>query len=120
MGKFEISLAKVSAKNMLPFVTVRGKISKALRRFPYLLSVDEKHILKLFPLSSCQYMRTVPEKNCMIQIFQKLAFCKGLYCENDGPSIQGSGARNIQSNCNQMRAYAECYPNQSKTLYIPY
>ena len=30
-----------------------------------------------------------------------------------------TGARNIYSNCNQMRAYAECSPNQSKK-YIPY
>ena len=29
-----------------------------------------------------------------------------------------NGARNIYSNYNQMRAYAECSPNQSKKLYL--
>ena len=29
-----------------------------------------------------------------------------------------NGARNICSNCDQMRAYVECFPNQSKTLYL--
>ena len=48
---------------------------------------DEKHILKLFPLSSCQYVRTVPEKHCMLPTFEKSTFCKGLYGENDGLSI---------------------------------
>ena len=33
--------------------------------------------------------------------------------------IRENGARNIYSNCNQMRAYVECSPNQSKKL-IPY
>ena len=29
----------------------------------------------------------------------------------------GNGARNIYSNCNQMRAYVECFPNQSKKFH---
>ena len=29
-----------------------------------------------------------------------------------------SGKGNIYSNCNQMRAYIECSPNQSKKLYL--
>ena len=29
-----------------------------------------------------------------------------------------NGARNVYSNHNQMRAYAECSPNQSKKLYL--
>ena len=48
---------------------------------------DKKHILKLFPLSSCQYLSTIPEKNCMLLTFQKWTFCKDLYGENDGPSM---------------------------------
>ena len=39
--------------------------SSPLRRFRYLL-FDQKHILKLFPLSSCQYVSTIPGKNCML------------------------------------------------------
>ena len=31
---------------------------------------------------------------------------------------RGNGVRNIYSNCNQMRAYVECSPNQSKKLYL--
>ena len=34
-------------------------------------------------------MSTIPEKTCMLPTFQKWTFCKGLYRENDGPSIQG-------------------------------
>ena len=46
------------------------------------------NILKLFPLSSCQYVSTIPEKkNCMLPTFEKSTFCKGLCRENDGPSI---------------------------------
>ena len=29
-----------------------------------------------------------------------------------------NGARNMYSNYNQMRAYVECSPNQSKKLYL--
>ena len=29
-----------------------------------------------------------------------------------------NGARNIYSNYNQMKAYVECCPNQSKKLYL--
>ena len=49
---------------------------------------DEKRILKLVRLSSCQYVSTIPEKkNCMLQTFEKPTFCQGSYEENDGPSI---------------------------------
>ena len=29
-----------------------------------------------------------------------------------------NGARNIYLNCNQMRVYVECSPNQSEKLYL--
>ena len=48
---------------------------------------DEKHILKLFPLSPCQYVSTIPEKNCMLPTFEKSTFCRGFYRENDGPPL---------------------------------
>ena len=38
---------------------------------------DEKHILKLSPLSSCQYVSTIPEKNCILSTSQKCTFYKG-------------------------------------------
>ena len=83
---------------------------------------DEKYILKLFPLSSCQHVSIIPE-NCMLPIFQKWTFCKGLYGLNDGPSIWGKQHEKhvfkpVDSNYNQMTAYAECSPNQTKKLYL--
>ena len=57
----------------------------------------------------------------MLPTFEKSTFCKDLYGENDGPSMQGkreNGSRNIYSDYNQMRAYIECSPNQSKKLYL--
>ena len=50
-------------------------------------------MLKLFSLSSCQYVSTIQGPNCMLPTFQKWTFCKGLHGENDGPSIQGKTAR---------------------------
>ena len=48
---------------------------------------DEKHILKLFPPTFCQYVSTIPgKKNCILLTFIKHTFCKDLYRENDGPS----------------------------------
>ena len=70
-------------------------------------------------MSSCQYVSTIPEKKLHVT-FQKLTVCEGLYVENDGPMDQyrENGARNTYSNYNQMRAYVECSPNQSKKLYL--
>ena len=54
----------------------------------------------------------------MLPTFQNWTFCKGLYGENDGPSIQGKRRKKHMIKLNQMRAYGECYPNQSKNLYL--
>ena len=35
-----------------------------------------------------------------------------------GHQYRDNGARNMYSNYNQMRAYVECSPNQSKNLYL--
>ena len=54
---------------------------------------DEKRILKRFPLSSCQYVSTIPKKLYVqlhvhvTDLLTTWTFCKGLYGENDGPSI---------------------------------
>ena len=53
----------------------------------------------------------------MLPTFEKSTFCKDLYGENDGH--RENGARNIYSNYNQMRAYVECSPNQSKNHTLP-
>ena len=50
-------------ENNLPNAWTGGE----LKRFPYLV-FDEKHILRLCPLSSSQYVGTIPEK-CMLPTF---------------------------------------------------
>ena len=54
----------------------------------------------------------------MLPTFEKSTFCKGLYGENDDHQYGENGARNIYSNCNQMRAYVKCSPNQSKNYAL--
>ena len=81
---------------------------------------DEKHILKLFSLSSCQYVSTIPEKiNCMLLTFEKWTFYFIRVCMERMMDHQyrENGARNIHSNYNQMRAYVKCSPNQFKKNY---
>ena len=64
-------------------------------------------------------MSTISEKkNCMLPTFQNWTFCKDLYGVNDELSIWGNGARNIQLNYNQMRAYVEYSPDQSKNYTL--
>ena len=92
-----------------------------LRRFPCLLNILMRNISSdsSSPPNSCQYVCTIPEKSCMLLTFQKWTFCKGLQRENDGPSIQGKlGQETYTQNYNQIRAYAECFPNQLKKLYL--
>ena len=38
---------------------------------------DKKHILKLFPLSSCQYLSTIPEKKLHVTDFSKMDVLQG-------------------------------------------
>ena len=63
-----------------------SKSTPYLRRSPYLLFWRETYP-QTFPLSSCQYLSTIPEKNCMLPTFEKLTLCRGLCGENDRPSI---------------------------------
>ena len=79
----------------------------------------EKHILKLFPLSSCQYVNTIPEKKTACYRPLKNRHFVGVCTEKMmDRQYRENGARHIYSNCNQMRAYVECSPNQSKKLYL--
>ena len=81
---------------------------------------DEKNILKLFPGgSSCQYASTIPEKNCTLtRPFKNRHFVRVCMKKMMHHQCKQNGARNIYSNNNQMRAYVECSPNQSKKLYL--
>ena len=54
----------------------------------------------------------------MLPTIENWTLYKGLYGENDGPSVWGKQSRNIYSDYNQMRAYVECSPNQPKKLNL--
>ena len=58
------------------------------------------------------------KKICILATIQKWTICKGLYWENDWQQYTENGARNMHSNYNQMKAYCESYPNQSKKEII--
>ena len=49
----------------------------------------------------------------MLPTFEKWTLYKGLYGENDGPSIWGKRREKHIANYNQMRAYVRYSPNQS-------
>ena len=51
----------------------------------------------------------------MLLTFQKWAFCKERMMDHQ---CRKNRARHIYSNYNQMRAYVECSPNQSKNYTI--
>ena len=76
---------------------------------------DEKHVLKLFPLSSCQYVRTIPEKKpACYRPFKNGHFERVRAEKMMDHQYRENGARNIYSNHNQVRAYVECSPDPSK------
>ena len=80
---------------------------------------DEKHILKLYSLSSCQYVSTVSEKKtACYRPLKNGHFIRVCTERTMDYQYGGKGARNIYSNYNQMRAYVECFPNQPKTYLI--
>ena len=56
----------------------------------------------------------------MLPTFEKSTFCKGLYGENDGLSIQENGTRNIYSNYNQMRKklYLMTFPSSNQQNFV--
>ena len=81
---YELKLLTNFDVNMMPIL---GRAPNYVLRSFLMCYFDKKHILKLFPLSSCQYVSTIPEKHCMLPTFQKWRFCKSLYGENDGPPI---------------------------------
>ena len=59
-----------------------------------------------------------PKKNCVLPTFEKSTFCKVCMEKMMDHQYKENGARNMYSNDNQMRAYIECSPNQSKKLYL--
>ena len=80
---------------------------------------NEKHILKLFPLSSCQYVGTIPEKKTAgYRPFRNGHFVRVCTEKMMNHQYKGIGAINIYSNYNQIRAYVECSPDQSKNYTL--
>ena len=69
---------------------------------------DEKHILKFFPLSSCQYVSTIPgKKTACYRPFKNGHFVWACMEKMMDHQYKESGERNIYSSYNQMRAYVE-------------
>ena len=69
------------------YVAIKTNGSRLLKR-SVICYFYEKHVLRLFLPSSSQYVSTIPEeKNCRLLTFQNWTVCKGLYGENDGPSV---------------------------------
>ena len=69
--------------------------------------------IKLFPLSSCQYVSTIPEKNVHVTDLLKIDIFVRICTEKMmGHQYSENSARDMYSNYNQMRAYLECSPNQ--------
>ena len=79
---------------------------------------DEKHILKLSPLSSCQYVSTIPEKTACYQPLKNRHFVRVCTEKMMDHQYRENGAKNIYSNHNQMRAYVVCPKNQSKKFTL--
>ena len=69
-----------------------------------------------FHLSCCQYVSTTPEKKLCYRPSQYRHFVGVCTEKMMDRQYRENGARNIYSNYNQMKAYAECSPNQSKKL----
>ena len=72
-----------------------------------------------FPLSSCQYVSAIPEKTACYRPFKNGHFVRVCAEKTMDHQYKENGARNIYSIYNQIRAYVECSPNQSKNI-IPY
>ena len=88
------------------------------RRFPYLLFWRETYP-QTCSLSSCQYVSTITEnKTACYRPLKNRHFVRVCTEKMMDHQYRENGARNIYSNYNQMRAYAECSPNQSKKLYL--
>ena len=80
---------------------------------------DEKRILEHFHLSSCQYVSTIPEKKtACYRPLKNRHFVRVCMEKMIDHQHRENDAINIYSIYNQMRAYVECSPNQSKKLYL--
>ena len=80
---------------------------------------DDKHILKLSPLSSCQYVSTIPEKKtACYQLFKNGHFVMVSTKKMMDHQETENFVRNTYSDYNQVRAYVECSPNQSKNYTL--
>ena len=107
-----VSLCK-SLNGLSDEINLFRRCSSHLNRFPLFAILTRNISSKLSSLCSCQYVSTIPEKNCVLPTFQKWTFCRVLYGENDGSSIQGKRhEKHIYSRKNQMTAYVECSTNQ--------
>ena len=92
-------------------------MSNRVKEVPLLANLT-RNIFSNFPLSSCQYVSTVPEKTACYRPLKNRHFVRGCTEKIMDYQYRENGPRNGHSDYNQMRAYVECSPNQSKKLYL--
>ena len=84
-----------------------------------LLAILTRDISSNFPLSSCQYVSTIPEKNCMLPTSLKNRHFVGVCTEKMiNHQYREHGSRNTYSSYNQMTVFVKCSLDQSKKLSI--
>ena len=88
-----------------------SKINKFQGGSPIYYS-DEKHILKLFPLSSSQYVRIIPEKAACYRPSKNVHFVRVCTEKMMDHQYKENGAKNIYPSYNQMGDYVECSSDQ--------
>ena len=104
-------LKKVFVKNPGAHFTLQisTNLLNYLRRFPYLLFWRE-----IYPQTFCPEFLSICEYNS----WKKTACHRPLKNQHFDRKYMENDTRNIYSNYNRIRAYAECSPNQSKKLYL--
>ena len=88
-----------------------------LRRFPYLLLWRETYP-QIFPWVLVNMFVQFLKKTACYRPLKNRHFVRVCMEKVMDHQYRENGARNIYSNYNQMKAYVECSPNQSKKLYL--
>ena len=93
--------------------------TQLFKEVPSLAILKRNIYSNLSQLSSCQYVSTIPEKKTACYRPLKNRHFVGVCTQKMmDRQYRENNVRNLYSNYNQMRAYVECSPNQSKKLYL--
>ena len=95
-----------------------SKKNLQLKEVPLLAILTRNISSNFFPLVLVNMSVQFLKKNCMLPTFENRHFVRVCTEKTMDHQYRENGARNIYSNYNQMRAYVECSPNQSKKLYL--